>query len=161
MAEILEQLHIHWQELVVNAVGFLLLVLILRRFFWERVTQFFAERQNEIRGNLEEAEAARDRMHEREHELEDRLSQIETEARDALAKATERAHEARDKIVTDARDHAQQILSRAREEIGHEKEKALAEIRDQVADLATMMAETALRQSLAAVETLGSTALAL
>ncbi|MFQ6132274.1 MAG: F0F1 ATP synthase subunit B [Armatimonadota bacterium] len=148
MGAVFEQLGIEWQQLVVNAVGFLLLVLILRHFFWNRVGEFFAERQKEIRVNLEEAEKTRDQMRERERELADRLAQIEAEARDAIAKATEEAHGARDKIVSDAREQAHEILARAREEIGHEKEKALAEIRDQVADLATTMAETALRQSL-------------
>jgi len=148
MGDVFKQLGIEWQQLVVNAVGFLVLVLLLWRLFWRRVSDFFAQRREEIRANLEEAERTRDGMRQQERELADRLAQIETEARDAIAKATEEAHAARNKILAEAREQAQQVLSRAREEIGLEKDKALAEIRDQVTDLATLMAETALRQTL-------------
>ncbi len=148
MGETLEALDIHWQELLVNAIGFLVLVLILRRLFWDRVRSFFSERAKEIAQNLEEAERARDAMRARERELEDRLTQIESEAREAIQRATQEAHEARDKILSEAREQARELLAREREEIERERDKALVQIRDEVVDLAVTLVERALRRSM-------------
>jgi F-type H+-transporting ATPase subunit b len=53
-----------------------------------------------------------------------------------IARANKIAEDTRSEILGDARTEAGKLVERAREEITAEKEKALAELRGQVADLA-------------------------
>ena len=53
-----------------------------------------------------------------------------------LASANKIATDTRDEILAEARADAEKVTARAREEITAEKEKAMAELRAQVADLA-------------------------
>jgi F-type H+-transporting ATPase subunit b len=148
MGQAIQALGINWQDLLINAIGFLVLVVILRRLFWDRVREFFDQRAQQIARNLEEAERARDAMRARERELEQRLAQIESEAREAIQQATQEAHKARERILSEARERQQELIARAQEEIQREWDKARVEMRDAVADLAVELAERALRQTI-------------
>jgi F-type H+-transporting ATPase subunit b len=53
-----------------------------------------------------------------------------------IARATKIAEDSRAAIVAEARAEAEKVTARAREEIVAEKERALGELRAQVADLA-------------------------
>jgi F-type H+-transporting ATPase subunit b len=81
-------------------------------------------------------------------EYEQRITNIEAEARERIQVAVREAHVARDDLLAQARAQAEQMLERARLEVGHEKEKAMQEIRDLVADLATGAAARILNKEL-------------
>ena len=121
-------------------VNFLLLLYLLNRFLFKRVLGLLDERQARIGKGLEEAEAAaRDR--ELAHaEREAALDEARKEAQAMIARATKIAEDSRVEIVAAARAEAEKVGARARDEIAAEKEKAIAELRSQVADLALQVA---------------------
>ena len=121
-------------------VNFLLLLYLLNRFLFKRVLGLLDERQARIGKGLEEAEAAaRDR--ELAHaEREAALDEARKEAQAMIARATKIAEDSRVEIVAAARAEAEKVGARARDEIVAEKEKAIAELRSQVADLALQAA---------------------
>lgn len=127
-------------KLAFQIVNFLLLLYLLNRFLFKRVLGLLDERQARIGKGLEEAAAAaRDR--ELAHaEREAALDEARKEAQAMIARATKIAEDSRVEIVAAARAEAEKVGARARDEIVAEKEKAIAELRSQVADLALLAA---------------------
>jgi F-type H+-transporting ATPase subunit b len=127
-------------KLAFQIVNFLLVLYLLNRFLFKRVLALLDERQARIGKGLEEAEAAaRDR--ELAHaEREAALDEARKEAQAMIVRATKIAEDSRVEIVAAARAEAEKVGARARDEIVAEKEKAIAELRSQVADLALQAA---------------------
>ena len=117
-------------------VNFLLLLYLLNRFLFKRVLRLLDERQSKISQGLEDAEtAARDRELARA-EREAALAEARSEAEAMVQRAAKTAEATSAEILADAKAAAEQITVRAREEIAAEKDRAVAEIRGEVADLA-------------------------
>lgn len=123
-------------KLAFQIINFLLLLWLLNRFLFKRVLAMLDERQARIAKGLEDAAAA-----ERDRELasaerEAALAEARTEAQALVTRAGKMADDARAEQMTAAKAEADRLLERARQEIAAEKDKAVAELRAQVADLA-------------------------
>ena len=148
LSQILHDLDIKGPDLLVNIVGFLVVWWILARFVFGPIREIKGTREKEIADNLDEAARQRDEMLAMREEYEERLAQIEQEQRDRIEEATRQAHVARDEILAEARAQAERLIDKGHAEIAREREKAMVELRDQVADLTVQVAETVLRSSL-------------
>lgn len=136
MGEFLDAFSVDLPKLLFQVVNFLLLLYLANRFLFKRVLRLLDERNARITKGLEDAEvAARDRELARA-EREAAVAEARKEAAEMLANANKIAADTRDEILTKARADAEKVTERAREEITAEKEKAMAELRAQVADLA-------------------------
>jgi F-type H+-transporting ATPase subunit b len=144
----LEQLGIDFQMVLVMAVGFVLLFLLLKKFAFGPIFNVLQARQDKIRGDLDEAEARRNEMLRLQRDYETRLAKIEEEARDKIQAAVKEAQAARDEIIAKAQSDREAIVARGQDELAREREKAMAEMRDQIANLATTGAERILKQQL-------------
>ena len=123
-------------KLAFQIINFLLLLYLLNRFLFKRVFALLDERGQKISKGLEDAEAAaRDRELARA-EREAAVAEARKEANEMIARANKIAEDTRNEILADARTEAERVSERAREEIIAEKERAMAEIRGQVAELA-------------------------
>jgi F-type H+-transporting ATPase subunit b len=123
-------------KLAFQIINFLLVLYLLNRFVFKRVLALIDERQARIAKGLEQAEAAaRDRELARA-EREAALDEARSEAQAMISRATKIAEDSRAEIVAAARAEAEKVTARSRDEITAEKEKALAELRAHVADLA-------------------------
>jgi F-type H+-transporting ATPase subunit b len=122
--------------LVFQVINFLLLLYLLNRFLFKPLLARMDERSAKIEKGLEDAEtAARDRELARA-EREAAVSEARKEAAEMLARSNKIAEDTRNEILTEARSESEKVTQRAREEINAEKEKAMAELRATVADLA-------------------------
>jgi F-type H+-transporting ATPase subunit b len=123
-------------KLAFQIVNFVLLLWLLRRFAYKPVLGMLDERRRRISKGLEDAEAAeRDRAL-ASAEREAAVAEARKEAQAMIARATKIAEESRAEIMADAKAEADRLIGRAREEIIGEKEKAMAELRGTVANLA-------------------------
>lgn len=148
MAGILQQLGIEPHLLIVMAIGFVILYVILAKFAFGPVANMFEERTNAIQHRLDDAEQKRVAMEKMRDDYEQRIAQIEEEARTRIAEAVQEAQAARDEMLAQAREQAERIVARGKDEIEREKNKALVEIRDQVADLAILTASKIIEREL-------------
>lgn len=123
-------------KLLFQVLNFLLLLWLLNRFLFKPVLGRLDERRERIEKGLEDAEAAaRDRELARA-EREAAVAEARREAQAMIARANKIAEDSRNEIVAGAREEAEKVTARARDEINAEKEKAMAELRATVADLA-------------------------
>jgi len=135
-------------KLLFQIINFLLLLYLLNRFLFKRVFALLDERQKTISQGLEDAEAAaRDRELARA-EREAAVAEARKEAADMIARANKIAEDTRNEILGDARTEAEKVSARAREEIVAEKDRAMAELRGQVADLALIAAGKLVRSEM-------------
>ena len=136
MGEFFSAFEVNWVSLGFQVLNFLLLLYVLNRLMFKPLLARMDERSAKIEKGLEDAEvAARDRELARA-EREAAVSEARKEAAEMVARANKIADDTRNEILTDARTEAEKVTARAREEIVAEKERAMAELRSQVADLA-------------------------
>ncbi len=148
MGALIEAFDVNLVGLIAQVVNFLLLLYLLNRFLFKPLLARMDERGEKIAQGLEDAEtAARDRELARA-EREAAVSEARKEAADMLARANKIAEDTRKEILDQARSEADKVTARAREEIVAEKDRAMAEIRGQVADLALAAAGKLVRREM-------------
>jgi len=148
MTQLLDQLGIVPVHLLIQVTGFLVLYWLLSKFLFGPVQNMLATREKAIQSRLDEAEEKRQEMIQMRDDYEARIANIEAEARERIEDAVKQAQVARDELLAHARQQAERIMERGHAEIQREKEKALVEIRDQVAELAVLTAGQLIRQNL-------------
>jgi F-type H+-transporting ATPase subunit b len=80
-------------------------------------------------------------------DYEARLAGIEAEARDRIQAAIKEAQGMKEEIIGAAHTEADRLVTHARDEVVREKQRAMVELRAQVADLALEAAGKILRHS--------------
>jgi F-type H+-transporting ATPase subunit b len=140
-------LHISWQALVLQIVSFLVLIWMVRKFLFGPIGGILDARQTEVQSTLDQVYRDREAMETSRREYEARLAGIESEARDRIQAAIKDAQGMKEEIIGAAHTEADRLVNHAREEIVREKQRAMVELRTQVADLAVDAAGKILRRS--------------
>lgn len=144
---VFETLGIHWQTIVAQAVTFLLLFALLRKFLFGPVGEILRARAEEVKRKLDDAEREKREAAEHAQRLEQRLREIHEEARREVERATQEGREAARRIIEQARAEAAEVLRRGREQLEHDRRAAQIELRREVADLAVRAAARAIREA--------------
>jgi len=137
----LEALGINLGLLISQIFNFTLLAVLLYFLAYKPILRMLDERSARIKKGLEDAETASKRTAEMEQEFELRVSEARKEGHQIIAQATQMSEKARQEILETARDEARTLIDKAREEITRERELAMAELRQQVADLSLTISE--------------------
>jgi len=129
-------------------LAFLVVFGVLAKFGFPVITRMVEERKQFIDDSLRKAHEASERLENIKQEGEAILQ----EAREKQAAILKEAAETRDAIVENAQQKAREegarLLSEAKAEIEQEKKAAIADIRQQVAELSIEIAEKVLREDL-------------
>lgn len=88
----------------------------------------------------EDASAAKEQADRLQAEYAASISGAKEEANQIVKDAQKRAQMRSDEILTDAQTKASAMMTKAEEEIAREKKKAVNEIKDEISDLAVMIA---------------------
>lgn len=145
---LLELLGIDFNILIIQLVGFLVLLWVMTKFFWKPLNAMLEARRQDINATYDKIEADRRAMEQLRTEYEARLAQIEAEARERIQQAVGEAQQLRDQIIADARRQADDIVARAQEQAKLEGEKLRSELQTYVADLTLAATERLLREAM-------------
>lgn len=142
----------HWDELLLAAIAFFILVAFLLKVVFPRLRVALAERTAKIQGQLEDAERTK-------READGILDQYRAQLNDARAEVAriieegkKTAESLRKDLVAKAEAEAQQIVQRARQEVSGERDRALAELRGTLGDLSIQLAQRVIEKELAQPE---------
>ena len=131
-----------------QAVVFILLLLLLRKFAWKPILGAVNEREEGIRSALDSAEKARLEMENLQADNQKLLKEARAE-REAMLKE---ARDIKNKMIEDAKGEAKveanKMVAAAQASIESEKKAAIAELKSQVAELSIEIAEKVVRQEL-------------
>lgn len=129
-------------------VTVLVLYLILKRNFFDKINNFITARQEGIQKQFDEAEQSIADANAMMAEYKERIANVESEGREIIADARERADMQAKKILNEANVKATAMLEQATNEIEREKSKAVAEMKQYIADLAICAAEQILEKQI-------------
>ena len=145
---ILAQIGIDFQTIILQALGFLVVLLVLWKFVFGRIGGLLEERQQEITSRMEKLEADQSELDRLNAETRQRLNEIETEGQAKIQAAIDEGNAERQRILDQARQEASAELERARAEIQREKDEAILELRGTVAEIAIDAASKIIDQTL-------------
>src|SRR3989442_14490590 len=136
------------KSLIVQLVNFLILLAILWRLLYRPFLAKMEERRAAIKKALEEAQAARAEAARQQEENAARLRQAHAEAAAIHQQALKAASEEQRRLVAAARREAQQLVESAKAQTDADIRRAREELRREVAELSTAVAEKLIRKSL-------------
>ncbi len=141
-------LAINFFWIIVAAGNFLVFAVILYLAFGKQVSGMLAARRERIEQGIRDAEQARKDRESAETERVAALTEARREANEILARAQKVAQETRDADIAATREELERMRVRASDEITAEKQRALGELRSEVADLALQAAGRVVRETM-------------
>ena len=135
-------------QVVIAAANFVVFLVLMWQFAFKPVSKMLADRRTRIEQGLRDAEQAKKDRESAEHERLAALTEARREANDILARAQKVAQETRDADIAATREELERLRARASDEIAAEKQRALAELRGEVADLALQAAGRVVRETM-------------
>ncbi len=134
---------IFWQVVI-----FLLLVVLLGMFAWRPILDSLKIREESIEEALRSADEAREEMSKLQADNEKLLAKAREERDVLLKEAAKIAGQLKDEAKKDAKKITSKLIEDAKASIVSEKEAALKEVRNLVAELSVEIAEKLIRKSL-------------
>jgi F-type H+-transporting ATPase subunit b len=135
---------IFWQ-----ALTFLIVVFLLGRFAWKPILSALETREHSIEEALRSAEIAKEEMLKLQASNEKLILEARVERDQLIKDALVAASKIRDEAKVQAEIGANKILKDAHSEIEQQKNAAISEVKNLVADLSLIIAEKVLRKELA------------
>lgn len=129
-------------------INFLILYLIMKRFFFEQIRNFMLKRQNDIQDAFDSAEKRELEAKELMEEYESDFAQLEVKGREVVKEAKVKAESQARDIISEAERKAAAILAQAEVEIEREKQRALADMKQEISALVLFAAEKVLEKQL-------------
>lgn len=121
--------------LVSSLAGFLILWWVLNKFAFKPVLKTIDERRESIEAAFQEVEDAKADVARLKAEYEANMSRISAEAQSKLQEALAQGQALAAQLKTEAEQQREKLLARTHEDIQREKDKALAELRNEAIDL--------------------------
>lgn len=136
-----------WQILIA-LINLTILFLVLKKFLFKPVNKVLKKREEELNGQYEKANTARQSAESAKAEYETRLNGAKLKADDIINKATAAASARSEKIVDSAREEADAIVKRAQTQAELEKVRAQKEIKEEIVDVSSLLAEKLLEREI-------------
>ena len=140
------QINLFW--IIVSSLNFLLFLFLISRFAFGPINEILESRRARIEQGLKDAEQARRDRENAEKERAAALQEARREANEILARAQKIAQETRDADIAATKADLERIRERAAAEIEAEKQRAITELRTEVADLALQAASKVVGETL-------------
>lgn len=148
MDKAVEALGLNLPQLIAQVANFFLLLVILRLVAYKPILKMLDERKQKIAEGLNAAEIARAEAASAQANIQAQLDVARKEGQEIVANAQGIAT----RIQTEAREQSardrEAALERARTEIQLERDRAIADLRGEFADITVRAAETVINQSL-------------
>lgn len=136
-----EALGISLTEFVFYLINFLILVGVLTKFLYKPFLNMLDKRKQTIQDALENAEMVNRRADEKMEAYSRRIANVEEEGREIIKEAKVRADVQAAEIIREANEKADKIIASAEKQIELEKQKAVEDMKQQIAALALLAAE--------------------
>jgi|LGVF01.2.fsa_nt_gb F-type H+-transporting ATPase subunit b len=135
-------------EMGIQIVSTILLFLVVRYFFWNKVTEYLEGRKEAMKNEYDEAKQANTDAILINEKAAKELNDIRLSAKDIVDEARVRGEENRKNIIVKAKDDANKLIDDAHKEINSQIEKARNNINDEIVSVATLMAEKIIKKEL-------------
>ena len=129
-------------------ITFLILCYVLAKFAWKPLIKMLDDRENMIKGSLEDAKKAKMELERLSEESEAITLKARSEAQSILAESKVAAEKVKDDIIAKSKEQAIKIRDDAQKQIQVEKDKAISDIKQEVVNLTISVAEKLINKNL-------------
>ena len=136
------------QQILSQAISFVLLVVILRKFAWRPLLGMLDQRRARIEDELRRIAQSKAELARLQEDYTARLAKIEDEARTKIQQAMLEGKRLAIELQEQARAQGYEIMNKAKETVELELAKAKVTLRDQVAGMTIEAVERMLRRKL-------------
>lgn len=134
--------------LLLTICNFLLLVFLLKKFAWKSIIGMLEKREEQIATDKQQAQNARVEAENIKKELDAKLAQIADEAAKKMNEAVKMGETQKEQILSATKEQAEQLIAQAKAQIEAEKNKALADVKDQIVSTALLAAAKVAEQQI-------------
>ena len=139
---------VEWGTVIVTVITFAILLALLKKFAWGPLKEVMDKRERDINRDIDEAEEAQLNAQKLEEENKKTLKQTQDEVQRILEDARVQARKQHEEIIHEANIRANGMIETAQSEINSEKERALADINNQVSELSVLIASKVLQKEI-------------
>lgn len=146
--EILDQFGIEPILLLAQIVNFLIILFVLKKFFYKPIVKMLDDRKKRIEESLKNADFIEEKLQKTEEKTAEILEKARAQAQEIIQESKAEAQRLYDEGAREARDTGQQILLRARLEMAKEKEAMKQEIEKDTLVLVSSVVQKVLGKTL-------------
>ena len=129
-------------------ITFMVLFFVLAKFAWKPLMKMLQEREEMIRDSLNDAEKAKAELEHLNEESEAIMTKARAEAQTILANGKAAAEKVKEDTIAKAKEQAIKIIKKTEKQIQIEKDKAIADIKQEVVNLSLSVAKKLINKNL-------------
>jgi F-type H+-transporting ATPase subunit b len=135
-------------QIVTQIIGFLIAILILKRFAWKPLLSMLEERRTKIKAEFDTIDEEKKKTEDLYVDYEKKLQEIDSLARVKIQEAAREGQKMADEIKEEARKEAREIVYKTREDVERDIEKAKVQLRDEVISMTMQITEKLIGEKL-------------
>ena len=139
---------VQWGTIIVTLITFLVLLALLKKFAWGPLKEVMDKRERDINKDIDDAEQAKLNAQKLEAQNKQTLKETQEEVHKILEESKIQARKQHEEIIHEANIRANGMIETAQNEINSEKERALADINNQVSELSVLIASKVLQKEI-------------
>ena len=139
---------VQWGTIFVTAITFLVLLALLKKYAWGPLKEVMDKRERDINKDIDDAEQAKLNAQKLEEQNKQTLKETQDEVYRMIEEAKVQARQQHEEIIHEANVRANGMIETAQNEINSEKERAIADINNQVSDLSVLIASKVLQKEI-------------
>jgi len=147
VGNLLDALGVDFKMVFIQAVGFLLLLLLMKKFLFGKIKDVIKARADEIKATYKRSQDDRDEAERLKEEYQQKAVKADEAAEAKIQAAVVKAKDISDEMIKEAHQAVADEKARAQLGIEMERKKALAEVRNQVVDLTILSTSRLIKQS--------------
>lgn len=140
--------NIDFRIMLATLCNFVIFFLIIRKFFYQKIKEIIANRQEEVSSEITDAQKSNKAAKELKAEYEEQLATIHDKERTILREANLEAQKQHQEIIASAHEEAKAIIDKAMVEINIEKSRAMNEVKSNIVELSLFATEKVIKQTM-------------
>ena len=141
-------MNLEFGQIITQAIAFVLVVLILRKFAWKPLLLVLEQRKEKIQSEFDRIEAQKQKVQTLTEEYQEKLKGIEAEARTRIQEAVNEGRKISQEIQAEARAQSKEILSKAQGDVEREVAKAKQQLKNDIVNLVISATEKIVQEKL-------------
>lgn len=135
-------------DTLVVLISIIILLFLVKYFAWDKIEAMLEARRQKISKDLDEAEKKRKAAEEIQANAKEIIHNAEAKGQEILNTTREAASKMQDEMIKEGRDVVSRMKLDGQREVDSMKQRALAQMQDQIVDLSVQLASQILNKEL-------------
>jgi F-type H+-transporting ATPase subunit b len=135
-------------QIITQIFGFLLAVIILKKFAWKPLLSILEERRSKIKSEFDNIDKEKKKVEDLLSDYETKLKEIDALARVKIQEAAQEGQKLANEIKENARKESKDILNKARDQIQRDMDQAKVQLKNDLVNMTMRVAEKLIRERL-------------